>query len=211
MNRKKIAALLSLGAALAMLDACSTSNTGKSPVIDRDEPVPTVRASENHRSSQKEAKRIDAPDYDEIRQRYNQNADDFNKLALQLELDLEVTELYCDENMVVVTTEDETFYDGENDPYTSKYTRLCRFNRNVGARSSAKGTIFPHRFFEVGSLMVYSYLEKRRNPSDTYNDCRVSLYEGERGTCAIAINEDWLAAYSWGPFCLDYMKGEVGC
>jgi hypothetical protein len=31
-------------------------------------------------------------------------------------LDPAVTELYCDENMVVVITKDATFYDGENDP-----------------------------------------------------------------------------------------------
>lgn len=131
--------------------------------------------------------------------------------ASQLELDIEVTELYCDENMVAVTTPDETFYDGESDPYTSKYERLCRFTQKVAARRSAHGIRFPYSFFEVGALFVTSYLEKTDDTVDAYDKCGSSLIDEQVGACAISINRKWSATYEWRPFCLDYMKGEAGC
>jgi hypothetical protein len=108
--------------------------------------------------------------------------------------------LYCDKNAVIVTTQDETYYDGENDPYTSKYLQLCRFTSKVAALRGAKGIRFPHGFFESGPLAVSSFLEKQENPADSFDVCRAPLFENESGACAVAINENWTATYAWTPF-----------
>lgn len=150
-------------------------------------------------------------DFEEISQRYHQDSSNFDLLVTQLDNDSEVTELYCDKNMVAVTTAQETFYDGENDYYTNKYIPICRFTRKVVAQRSSRGVRFPHRFFEVGPLAVSSYLEWRRDAAESFGECDPNQFGGERGTCDISIGDHWSATYNWEPFCLDSMKGEVGC
>jgi len=162
-------------------------------------------------ADQEETKSTAAPDFQEISQRYHQNSSDFDLLASQLEDDGEISELYCDENTVAVTTPQETFYDGENDYYTNKYIPICRFTQKVAAERSSRGVKFPYRFFEVGPLAISSYLEWRREPAETFGECGPDLFEDERGTCDISINEHWSATYTWEPFCIDSMNGEVGC
>ena len=160
---------------------------------------------------QRDARAAEAPYFQEISERYDNNASDFDALTAQLEGDSEITELYCDRHTIVVTTADETFLEGDNDQYTTKYAPLCRFSRKVTALRSERGIRFPHRFREAGSLAVSSFLEARRDPEDVYDDCAASLYEGEYGSCEIRINENWSAVYVWEPFCLGTMRGEVGC
>ncbi len=194
-----------------MAGACSSDAVVRSPTNDRVEVLPDEQTvGKNERGSRK-AGRPNAPDFDEIWQRYHLNADDYDRLAYQLEQDLEVIELYCDKHMVVVTTREETFYDGEDDPYTSKYAQLCRFTWKVAARRSANGIRFPHGYFEVGPTVVTNFLEKKSNRAEDYNACNSPLFDGERGACEMAIDGDWFATYEWKPFCLEYMKGEIGC
>ena len=211
MNRKTTAIFFVVCAVLVTLHACGSNTVNNGPTDDQVEASPDVRVTDKQDSGRQETDNLDAPDRDEISQRYRQNADDYDKLAFQLELDPEITELYCDKNMVVVTTRDETFYDGEDDPYTARYAQLCRFTWKVAAHRSSNGIRFPHRFFEVGSKMVGSYLEKRTNLAEDNDACRSPLFDGERGKCAITIDGDWSASYEWNPFCLEHMKGEVGC
>lgn len=162
-------------------------------------------------ADQEETMLTAAPHFQQISQRYHRNASEFDLLASQLEDDSEISELYCDENMVAVTTPQETFYDGENDDYTNKYIPICRFTRKVAAERTSRGVRFPHRFFEVGPLAASSYLEWRRDPPETFGECGSDPFEVERGTCDISINEHWSATYTWEPFCLDSMEGEAGC
>ena len=194
-----------------MVSACSMNTYETSSTNAKVEVIPPGSIRNALEGGKRPENRIAAPGYEEIKQRYDHNASDFNRLAAQLERDPEVTELYCDTNMVVVTTPEDTFYVGDGDPYTSKYERLCRFTRKVIAYPSVQGIRFPHSFFEFGELVVSSFLEKRAESSKPLDSCGSPLFEGERGTCAIPIYKDWSAIYEWRPFCLDDMEGEVGC
>lgn len=180
--------------ALTMVAACNSNTSENISTDDMARGNPGDSVSRTKVRSEWLAVRV-MPGYDEIKQRYDLHAGDYDRLASQLKIDRNVTELYCDDNMVVVTTSEETFYDGKGDPYTTKYEGLCRFTSKVAAHSGEQGVRIPHSFFEVGPLMVTSTLEKKADSTDPHPLCDFPLFEGERGTCAVPINKDWSATY----------------
>jgi len=198
-------------AAAALLQIGSTGAVANGPAEDQADTDRSKDAATSRKNARPEHRRIRTPDFSLIRGWYQRNPDEFEKLASALEADSEVTELYCDANLVAVTTPDETFYDGEDDPYTSRYMQLCRFTSKVTARRSANGIRFPFNMFEAGPLLVSSFLERRTSAADAYEDCRYNSFKEERGACAVPINEHWSATYAWSPFCLEGMEGEAGC